>query len=294
MKSLVSHLNRTHKISGDDYKSQFGETKLAIVSDEVRKRLSETSKKWMSDPENRLKMSNTQKEGGSIFSVNYWLKRGYSEFEAKRKISEIQTENANKSAEKYTHDRSVWRIEYWVDKYDMTEEEAKIEIYKLQSENSSKSSKFKGHIRTEESKRKISNSMKKLISQVGAAKWAKHFGKFNGTSKLEMEVYSQVKNNVSGDAESNIPIGPYIVDIISGNKIIEVNGDFWHANPEMYKADEIINEHLLPIKAKDKWKSDKLRKEYLISKGYDVIEIWENDWLNNKDEQINRINNFLR
>lgn len=83
------------------------------------------------------------------------------------------------------------------------------------------------------------------------------------------------------------------VDFKCGNKIIEFNGDFWHANPTQYRKGDILqhpNNHIL---AEDLWNTDKKRIDWLKSKGYDILIIWESDYNKNKKEVINKCINFI-
>lgn len=69
--------------------------------------------------------------------------------------------------------------------------------------------------------------------------------------------------------------------------IIEVNGDYWHANPNIYKPDDIIhypNNNL--VKAKEIWENDKNKKELAIDSNYRIIYIWESEMININDENV--------
>jgi G:T-mismatch repair DNA endonuclease (very short patch repair protein) len=55
--------------------------------------------------------------------------------------------------------------------------------------------------------------------------------------------------------------------------IIECYGDFWHANPKMYDAEDFVFEN---VKASQVWERDKARIE-ILSKEYRIIHIWESD-----------------
>lgn len=73
-------------------------------------------------------------------------------------------------------------------------------------------------------------------------------------------------------------------DFVLDNKyIIEVNGDFFHANPHKYKADDLIN---MPgkglVKASDLWEYDAQKKELAEKHGFKVLYIWE-EQINNKE-----------
>jgi G:T-mismatch repair DNA endonuclease (very short patch repair protein) len=59
--------------------------------------------------------------------------------------------------------------------------------------------------------------------------------------------------------------------------IIEVNGDFFHANPDMYNENDMIPLPSGAIKAKDIWEKDKRKIDFAIQKGYNVIVVWEHE-----------------
>jgi hypothetical protein len=77
------------------------------------------------------------------------------------------------------------------------------------------------------------------------------------------------------------------------NKIIEYNGDLIHANPIKYNEDDILTFPLVR-KVKDIWIKDELKKEIALTKGYEVIVIWESDFKKNKFKQKDYIKNFLK
>lgn len=62
------------------------------------------------------------------------------------------------------------------------------------------------------------------------------------------------------------------------NLIIEVNGDYWHANPSKYKENDLLS---IPgdkeCLAKDIWEHDRKKKEVALQAGFKVLYIWESD-----------------
>jgi very-short-patch-repair endonuclease len=67
--------------------------------------------------------------------------------------------------------------------------------------------------------------------------------------------------------------------------IIEVNGDYFHANPIFYKEEDVIHLPSGPQKVSDLWAKDKRKIDFAISKGYNVLVIWEYD-LNHRPDKI--------
>lgn len=71
-------------------------------------------------------------------------------------------------------------------------------------------------------------------------------------------------------------IGKYRIDFLIPSKklIIEADGQWTHGDPRFFKPTDIIQGHRI---AKEKWKYDKKRNEYLTSLGYNIIRFWEYD-----------------
>lgn len=114
------------------------------------------------------------------------------------------------------------------------------------------------------------------------------------TSKLHFKIREHLELDELGfNLEQNI--SKYFVDELNKEMkiIIEINDDYVHANPEIYKPDDEI---ILPgnsYLAKEKWEYDKIRKEYLESLGYKVFIIWESDNLNDKKRELNVLLDLL-
>jgi len=238
-------------------------------------------------------MSNIKhKKEFSIYRFQFWMQRGFSEVEAKHKVSEIQKINAKKHVSKIRPEYSIFNKQYWIVKKGMSEEDAVKKVSEIQTKLSAKSSKFKGKVRTTESKIKISNSMKKKIESVGAGEWASHFGSFNGSSKIERELFDYIKENINVNVKANFPIENYIVDIIHDKKIVEFYGDFWHANPKTFKSSDDLKYGSFDKTAEKIWENDKQRIDFLKYLGYDILVIWETDWIKNKNYCIEVIKKF--
>lgn len=82
----------------------------------------------------------------------------------------------------------------------------------------------------------------------------------------------------------------------NNKKIIEYNGDFWHANPMLYSAENVLSLRGFKKLASDIWKEDKKKIEMAKKYGYDVLVIWERDVLTKDGLEYNleKCLNFLR
>lgn len=86
----------------------------------------------------------------------------------------------------------------------------------------------------------------------------------------------------------------YIEEI---NLIIEIYGDKWHANPDIYIDDDLIYTWRGEIPAKEIRNFNRIREEHLNKCGYNVIVLWaskiaKNNSTNIKDYLIKEINKW--
>lgn len=68
-------------------------------------------------------------------------------------------------------------------------------------------------------------------------------------------------------------------DICIENKkiILEIQGNYWHANPSIYKPNDLIRLYKGYINASKIWENDEIRKKHIESFGYKVYYIWEDE-----------------
>jgi hypothetical protein len=62
------------------------------------------------------------------------------------------------------------------------------------------------------------------------------------------------------------------------NTIFEFHGDFWHGNPKLYDKNKINPRTGLTYG--ELYENTILKNKIIINKGYNIIEVWENDWKN--------------
>ena len=71
---------------------------------------------------------------------------------------------------------------------------------------------------------------------------------------------------------------PYDFRLCGSNIIIEINGNYWHANPKYYKSTDIIKYPGKSIKAEDVWERDNIWLKKAEEQGYKVLIFWEDDF----------------
>lgn len=69
---------------------------------------------------------------------------------------------------------------------------------------------------------------------------------------------------------------------------IEYNGDFYHANPNVYN-ENFLNKHM-NLTAKEIWIKDEIKNNTIINEGFDLYIIWESDDI---DQHIENIINII-
>jgi len=94
------------------------------------------------------------------------------------------------------------------------------------------------------------------------------------TSKIEKEVYDRLSQF---GFLRNQRVSKYVVDLLnpSSNEIVEVNGDYWHCNPELFDCDFFNSS--INMTAAEKWNYDRNRCSNLECLGYNVAVVWESD-----------------
>ena len=63
--------------------------------------------------------------------------------------------------------------------------------------------------------------------------------------------------------------------IVGTNILIEINGDYWHANPLLYHGGDLINYPGRKILVDEIWAKDARKRELAEMYGYRVVSIWE-------------------
>lgn len=243
------------------------------------KKLSEGVKKsWEFDSERKKDQSEKFKK--------FW--KNLSE-EEKKSIRKNMSNNFNRSEERIEKARAIskklWQNEDFVKKQKEsyknpeTSEKRRQNILKqLMDPNSKINSKEVKQKRIASSKKtweqKPQEEKEKILLSL-----AKTIHSFHGKSKLEKFVFSKIEH--MGFKTGQVVAG-YCVDIVHEKYplVIEVYGDYWHANPKVYEDDwyhPVIKKTAKEIKLKDESRIENIKKS-----GYDTLILWQKDIKNKK------------
>jgi hypothetical protein len=240
----------------------------------------------------------------------FWVNRGYSENEAKFKISELQKEKNNKliklrkdNPNNYSATTST-QLGYWLNK-GYSKKESKIKLSERQKTFSKEICIQK--YGEEEGKKRFTerqNKWSKSLSTGGNLKI--------GYSKISQDLFNVLLETYDIDNRNNIYFathnkeykldkcesegGIWLYDFtdINNKKIIEFHGDMFHGNPKKYKATDYPHPFRKSITALDMWNKDKRKLNVAIEEGFDVLVIWDSEYRwGNKQEIINKCIAFL-
>jgi len=115
----------------------------------------------------------------------------------------------------------------------------------------------------------------------------KHHNFYN-TKPEQMFEQLLINKNIEYIREKYINNNKWRVDfVIEDLYYIEINGDYWHANPRLYS-----NKILTKVQEKNV-KNDSLKKEFILSANKKLFYIWEMDLYNNIDSIDKFLDKFL-
>jgi very-short-patch-repair endonuclease len=108
--------------------------------------------------------------------------------------------------------------------------------------------------------------------------WAKNvvLPSISRNTKPEQQ-FSKILDALNLRYETQKRIEKYICDFYLPDYgiVVEVDGDYWHANPSKFEADDLIGGK--KMKASEIWKLDEKKSASIKSKGYPLIRYWASE-----------------
>lgn len=145
-------------------------------------------------------------------------------------------------------------------------------------------------------RKEFSDEKWKEIHEKTRLTYQKRFDNGESVAQFKSKLESLIKESFT-DLDINIKEQKYVngrsydFQITNTNLLIEINGDYWHANPKFYSPGEIINYKGGDKLVDDIWEHDKIKHINALEYGYKVIYLWEweiNDYFSN-----NNLNNLI-
>lgn len=109
-------------------------------------------------------------------------------------------------------------------------------------------------------------------------------------SKIEKRIFNLLKElNIEFEHQFWIAQKSFDFRIKNTMQVIEVQGDFWHGNPLIYKSGDIINYPSGKIIVDQLWEKDRNKKLIAEKYGYNLNYLWEQQINNLSDEELKNI-----
>ena len=183
----------------------------------------------------------------------------------------------------------------WEDVFDENKINELLETYKNEERNKKISEKLKGVPKSEEHKQKLKEvfnteqykecKSKELLNRVKSQT-------FSMSSKLEKMFIEQFIKPLEIEYQTQYyikEIKQYCdVYIPSKNLIVECDGSFWHCDPRLFPNGPIYDYQ------KNKIERDKIKTDYLINKGYELLRFWEVDIIDNPELVKEKLNEKIK
>lgn len=193
--------------------------------------------------------------------VEYWINKGYSREEAEEKVSESQ---------------STFSLKKCIEKYG--EEEGKRIFTDRQN-------------RWQDSLTNNGN-LKRGFSKISQDLFYTLLNYYDNNEKKDIKFWSH-NNEFKIDKENG---GIFLYDFtdLRNKKIIEYNGDMYHANPKKYKKDDTPHPFRKDLKSHQIWEADRQKIFEANKEGYEVLVIWDSDFRwGGKNKVLNKCLKFL-
>ncbi len=131
-----------------------------------------------------------------------------------------------------------------------------------------------------------------------------------GYSNISQEFFNRINDKLNGDFRYATNGGEFKINRENGgiwiydfvdtknNKIIEYQGDEYHANPLKFGENDTPHPFRKNITSKDIWMKDSEKLKTAIDNGYEVLYVWDSEYSRvgeeNKNKIIEKCINFLK
>ena len=135
---------------------------------------------------------------------------------------------------------------------------------------------------------------KKKMPRDARGKVIREHQKF-GTSKLEQDFaknfLDKLKVEYVWQFEAKDIKRSYDFYLPNSNILIEVDGDYWHANPKKYDITD--KDALTPTQKKD-MKVDEMKNKWALLHGIPIYRIWEDDIRNKPNDVMKKLKEIIK
>jgi len=251
------------KMFSDKIKGEKNPNHKSNTTLEKRQSCSPFSKKFIKyedDKERNEFIKNVCNNKSYQVRLDYWINKGYSNEEAELKLKERQT---------------TFTLEKCIQKYG---EELGIKIFTDRQEKWQKSLNEGGNL-----KQGYSKASQDLFYSL-----LKYYD-FESMKKI----YFATKNEELRLDKKDGGVWIYDFADLNKRKIIEYNGDEYHANPNLFEATDYPHPFRKTITAQEIWTKDERKLKVAEEDGFEILIIWDSEYKNRKDYILKKCKKFL-
>lgn len=282
-RSLQGHLKYTHGLKPKEYEKQY-------------------NAKFMCEEEAKIRSDKFKGKNNPAYNhggkLSPWSYKNISKTKEEIDACKIKTVKAVQCSTNLNT-----KLDYWIEQTNGDVERAKELLHQRQQTFSlekciEKYGDVEGHKIWKKRQEKWQNTLKSKSDEERIEINRKKLN-VNSISKVERELYNELlafNNNIIAQLQLKSADNFFIYDIALNNKIIEYNGDYWHASKNRFNSDDIVRHNRrtgAPIYAKEIWEHDKEKLDFAKSLGYDVLVIWESEYKNDKKDVLEKCKTFL-
>jgi len=293
---------KSHGLTSDDYKRLYPGDPLCSENDnkntsinsgkhmkeEKYKKMFSEKIKGNKNPNHKSKTTSEQRKSYSPFSNDF---KNYSEVE--EKINFVK-----KVCDKKTY---TTRLDYWINKgFNEEESEKKLKERQLTFTLDICIEKY-----GEEKGRKVYTDRQKKWQKSLTENGNLKYGYSKASQKLFYELldfydienreylYFATKNEEYKLEKEEGGIWLYDFVDLKNKKIIEYNGDQYHANPKLYESDDFPHPYRKTITAQEIWNKDERKKLSAEGEFFEILTIWDSEYRRHKEDVIKKCKNYL-
>ncbi len=296
---------KSHSVEGIMYRKFVSRKEAEIIFEkenqsQLEKRTKTQNKLRKEDPLWDKKRSRNCKE--------FWIEKGYSEEKSILKSKEVMDEIHKKTFEKFKSNPKKYaskyptKIEYWLEK-GYSGEESKLRLKERQTtfskevciEKYGEKEGIKVWLERQEKWQKSlskNGNIKGGFSKISQVLFYEIIKKYDLNDHKDIYFWTKNKEQI---IKTKDKIYLYDYTDLKRKKIIEYNGDQYHANPKIYEKDSYPHPYHKTnnYTAEEIRKRDKEKIDLAKSKGYDVLVIWDSEYRKDPESTLQKCLNFL-
>lgn len=203
---------------------------------------------------------NNAKSGNT--SVDFWIRKGYSNDEAKEELRKRQ---------------STFNINICIEKHG----ELKGKVIWQERQNKWISSLYKN------------GKLKSGFSKISQDLFDEIIKYYSNIEELNYVMYANKGGEFVINSDNKYGFFRYDFTDTIKNKMIEYNGDMFHGNPQTYSENDTPNPFVKDKTAKEMWDRDKRKLEIANKNGFEILVIWDSEYRLNPTDIIKKCVEFL-